>query len=50
MSIVYTLIARSNKIVLTDYTEYSGNFQQISVVLLKKIKKNIRCTIEYNRF
>ena len=49
MSIVYTIIARSNKIVLTDYTEFSGNFQQISVFLLNKIKKNTRCTIEYNR-
>jgi hypothetical protein len=49
MSIVYTLIARGSKIVLTDYTDWSGNFQQISMVLLGKIKKNTKCTIEYNK-
>lgn len=50
MSIVYTLIARSNNIVLTDYTEYSGNFQQISVVILNKIKKDKKCSIDYNEY
>jgi hypothetical protein len=49
LSIIYTLIARGNKIILTDYTEYSGNFQQISLVILKKLKKNKKCSIEYNK-
>ncbi len=49
MSIVYTLIARASKIVLTDYTDWSGNFQQISMVILGKIKKNTKCIIEYNK-
>ena len=46
--IIYTLIARSSKIVLCDYTEYSGNFQQISLILLNKIQKNKRCQVNYN--
>ena len=37
--IIYVLVARGNKIILTDYTIYNGNFQQISVNLLDKIKK-----------
>jgi hypothetical protein len=48
MSIIYTLIARGSKIILVDYTEFSGNFQQISLVLLNKINKNKKCSIEYN--
>jgi hypothetical protein len=48
ISIIYTLIARGGKIVLTDYTEYSGNFQQISLVMLNKIKRNSKCEIKYN--
>ena len=45
---IYALIARSSKIVLCDYTEYSGNFQQISLILLNKIKKNKKCQVNYN--
>ncbi len=48
MSLIYTLIARPNKIILTDYTEFSGNFQQISLVILNKLRKNKKCSIEYD--
>ena len=48
VKIIYTLIARSSNIVLCDFTEFSGNFQQISLVLLGKIKKNSKCEVEYN--
>jgi hypothetical protein len=47
MSIVYTLIAKSNKTILTDYTDFSGNFQQISLIILGKIKKDRMGIIEY---
>jgi hypothetical protein len=50
VSIIYTLIARSSKIVLVDYTEYSGNFQQISLMMLNRIKKNSKCEIQYNEY
>jgi hypothetical protein len=49
VKIIYTIIARASKIVLCDFTEYSGNFQQISLVLLSKIKKNSKCEVEYNQ-
>lgn len=48
MPIIYTLIARANKIILSDFTEYSGNFQQISLVILNKVNKEKKCTINYN--
>ena len=46
--IIYVFIARGNKIILTDYTIYNGNFQQISVSLLDKIKKNKKGKIIYD--
>ena len=49
VKIIYTLIARASKIVLCDFTEFSGNFQQISLVLLNKIKKDSKCEVEYNQ-
>lgn len=49
MSVIYTLLARANRIILTDLTEYSGNFQQISLIILNKIQKNTKGVIEYNK-
>ena len=50
MEIIYILIARSSKIVLCDYTDYSGNFQQIALLLLPKLKKNTKCEILYDEY
>jgi hypothetical protein len=44
MSILYALIAKNFDLILTEYTEYSGNFQQITRILLYKIK------INYNKY
>ena len=49
VKIIYIIIARASKIVLCDFTDYSGNFQQKSLVLLKKIKKNSKYEVEYNQ-
>ena len=49
MSVLYTLIVRSSKVILTEYTDCSGNFQQISLLVLKKIEPNIKGLIEYNK-
>ena len=38
MWFIYTLVARSADIVLVEFTDYSGNFQQISRSILNKIK------------
>lgn len=50
MEIIYILIARSSKIVLCDYTDYSGNFQQIALLLLPKVKKDTKCEIIYDEY
>ena len=39
VEIIFILMARASKMILCDYTDYSGNFQQISLLLLEKIKK-----------
>jgi hypothetical protein len=49
MSIIYALIARSSEVVLCEHTEYAGNFQQISRILLRKIKKGTKYSIEYDK-
>lgn len=41
MSIFYALIAKNYDLILSEYTEYTGNFQQITRMLLYKIKINI---------
>jgi hypothetical protein len=50
MEIIYILIARSSKIVLCDYTDYRGNFQQIALLLLPKVKKDTKCEIIYDDY
>jgi vesicle-associated membrane protein 7 len=47
MSIVYTLICKGNDKVLCEFTEYQGNFEQISRSLLKKVQKDKRATFSY---
>jgi hypothetical protein len=48
MSFIYSIIARSKKIILTEYTEFTGNFPQISLTILNKAKSNKKCSISYN--
>ncbi len=47
MSIVYTLICRANDIILSEYTDFHGNFEQISRNLLKKVQLDRRATFCY---
>ena len=46
MSIFYVLIAKRNDMILVDYTEYSGNFQQITIDLMKQIQPETNKTYE----
>ena len=39
MSFICSLIANRNKVVLAEHSEYSGNFSQISRIILAKILK-----------
>ena len=48
--IIYTLIAREPNIILCDYTEFSGNFQQISAILIQKLDDNSNSKIRYQKY
>ena len=50
IEIIYSLISRSSKLILCDYTDYTGNFQQISLLLLSKVKKETKCEIIYDEY
>jgi hypothetical protein len=49
MSFIYSFIARDPDIVLCEYTDYNGNFMQITRMVLLKIKKNAKYIINYNK-
>ena len=49
MSIIhYVLIARSDRKILCDYSEESGNIPQIAARLLRKVKSNHKTIITYD--
>ena len=50
MSILYALIAKNFDIVLCEYSEYNGNYQQITRILLRKVQPNRKFTIEYDNY
>lgn len=47
MSIVYTIISKGIDRVLCEFTEYQGNFEQISRNLLQKVQPETRATFNY---
>ena len=49
MSLIYSLIANKNKVVLTEHSEYNGNFSQISRMILAKIQKEGKVIINYDK-
>ena len=48
MSIIYSLIAKDKDRILCDYSEFTGNFEQITVKLLKKVQNESIATFCYN--
>jgi len=52
MTIIYTLISKNFNVVLAEYTAHTGNFQQITRILLYKLKNNYRKRgiIRYNKY
>ena len=50
LSIIYAVISRNRKIILTDYTEYGGNFQQATLKLLSKIEKDSVKEVQYSSY
>ena len=49
MSLIYSLIANRNKVVLAEHSEYNGNFSQISRMILAKILKEGKVIINYDK-
>ena len=49
MSILYSLVSRSYDVVLTEHTEFAGNFQQISRLLMRKMLKEGKHSISYDK-
>lgn len=49
MSIIYALISKDFDCVLCEYTEYIGNFQQITRSILRKISSDSKKTIDYDK-
>ncbi len=45
MSFIFCLIARSKNVILTEFSEYVGNFQQIALEYLKRVKTDTQCSI-----
>jgi hypothetical protein len=50
MTIYYCLIAKKSNIILCEYTEYSGNFQQYTMQLLAKVEAESMKTFELEDF
>lgn len=47
LQLIYAAVARDRKVILADYSEYSGNHNQVAIVVLNKIKKDCLCQLEY---
>ena len=50
MSLIYTIICRDHDKVLCEYTDYHGNFEQITRNLIKKTKTYAKATIVYDDY
>ena len=50
MSIFYVLVAKRNDMILVDFTEYSGNFQQITIDIMKRIEPETKKTFELSDY
>ena len=52
MPIFYALISKNFNIIISEYTDYIGNFQQITRILLYKLKNKFdkMGIIRYNKY
>lgn len=50
MPLYYSLISKRSNIVLCDYTDYSGNFQQYTARLMERIEPDTKKTFELEEF
>lgn len=47
--IVYTVISKENNLVVCEYTEHRGNFEQVAHNILSKVKPDTRATICFEK-
>jgi hypothetical protein len=50
MSIILSLVSREPDIVLSEYTDCSGNFQVLARSLLKKVEKNKKVVADSKKY
>ena len=50
MPIYYGLVAKRTNIILAEFTEYNGNFQQITMQLMQRIEPDTKKTFELEEF
>lgn len=48
--IIYCFVSRNKKIILSDSTEYTGNFQQVSLFVIDKIQDNTYTIVIYENY
>ena len=48
MSIIFTIVCRDYEKVLCEYTDYHGNFEQVTRSLIKKAKGSAKASISYD--
>ena len=46
MSIQYAVVLRDKKVILAEYTEFSGNFRSVALELFPKLKASGKQTYE----
>ena len=47
--IIYAVVAKNKNQVLCEFSDHSGNFEQVSQEILNKIKENTRGTICFQK-
>ena len=50
MTIYYALLSKKNNIILCEYTEFSGNFQQYTMQLMSRVEPDTKKTFELEEF
>lgn len=50
MTIFYALLAKQKNIILAEFTEYNGNFQQYTMQLMQRIELDTKKTFELEEY
>ena len=50
MSIILSLVAKFPDVVLCEYSDFVGNFLQITRIILQRLKPNCKYSIDYDKY